>query len=273
MRRQSRSLKAGMSVALVPMVLLAFCLAMGQAQTQPVPRMPDGKPNFTGVWQALGTAHWDIQDHSAQAGSFYQLGAIGAIRGGRGIVDGNEIPYQSWAAEKKKENFANRLTLDPEIKCYLPGVPRATYLPFPFQIIQSQTNLAIVYEYRTANRLINVAHHREPSVDTWMGWSNGHWEGDTLVVEVAGLNGQSWFDRAGNFASENVRIVERYAFADPDHLNYEATIDDKTVFTRSWKISLPLYRRKEMNAQLTEFKCVEFTEEMLYGHLRKQADK
>lgn len=273
MQAQSRSLKAGIFVALVPVVLLAFSLAAGQAQTPAVPRMPDGKPNLTGVWQALGTAHWDIQDHSPQAGPFYQLGAIGAIPGGRGIVEGNEIPYQPWAAARKAENFANRLTLDPEIKCYLPGVPRATYLPFPFQIIQSQTDLAIVYEYRTANRLINVAKHRAPAVDTWMGWSNGHWEGDTLVVEVAGLNGQSWFDRAGNFVSENVRIEERYAFADPDHLDYQATIDDKTVFTRPWKISLPLYRRKEMNAQLTEFKCVEFTEEMLYGHLRKGVDK
>jgi hypothetical protein len=266
-------LKAGIFVALVPVVLLAFSLAAGQAQTPAVPRMPDGKPNLTGVWQALGTAYWDIQDHSPQAGPFYQLGAIGAIPGGRGIVEGNEIPYQPWAAAKKEENFANRLTLDPEIKCYLPGVPRATYLPFPFQIIQSQTDLAIVYEYRTANRLINVARHREPHVDSWMGTSNGHWEGDTLVVEVADLNGQSWFDRAGNFASDSVRIVERYAFADRDHLNYEATIDDKTVFTRAWKISLPLYRRKETNAQLTEFKCVEFAEEMLYGHLRKGADK
>ena len=152
MPRRPGSLKAGMSVPLVSVALFAFSVAAGQAQTASVPRMPDGKPNLTGVWQALGTAHWDIQDHSAQAGSFYQLGAIGAIPGGRSIVDGNEIPYQSWAAEKKKENFANRLTLDPEIKCYLPGVPRATYLPFPFQIIQSQTNLAIVYEYRSANR-------------------------------------------------------------------------------------------------------------------------
>src|SRR5258708_30942439 len=154
MRRQCRSLKVGMSGALVPVVLLAFSLATGQAQTPGVPRMPDGKPNLTGVWQALGTAHWDIQDHSPQAGSFYQLGAIGAIPGGRGIVDGNEIPYQPWAAAKKKENFANRLTLDPEIKCYLPGVPRASYLPLPFQYIQSQTALTIVAYYRTANRLI-----------------------------------------------------------------------------------------------------------------------
>src|SRR5712672_2684353 len=154
MRRPSRTLKAGMSVALVPVVLFAFSLATGQAQTPPVPRMPDGKPNLTGVWQALGTAHWDIEDHSPQAGSFYQLGAIGAIPGGRGIVAGNEIPYQSWAAEKKKENFANRLTLDPEIKCYLPGVPRATYLPFPFQIIQSPKHIMILHEFASAVRTI-----------------------------------------------------------------------------------------------------------------------
>lgn len=262
-----------MSAALIPVLLVTVSLATGQAQAPRIPRMPDGKPNFTGVWQAVGTAHWDIQDHSPQPGPLYQLGAIGAVPGGRGIVEGNEIPYLPEAAKKKKENFANRLMLDPEIKCYLPGVPRATYLPFPFQIVQSQTNLAIVYEYRTANRLINVGRQREPAVDTWMGISNGRWEGDTLVVEVTGLNGQSWLDRAGNFASENARITERYSFDGPDHLNYEATIDDKTVFTRPWKIRLPLYRRKEMNAQLTEFKCVEFAEELLYGHLKKQTDK
>jgi hypothetical protein len=269
MRRQSRSSNLAVSAALIPVLLLSISLSTGHAQTLRIPRMSDGKPNLTGVWQALGTAHWDIQDHSPQAGPVYQLGAIGAVPGGQGIVEGNEIPYQPWAVKKKAENFANRLMQDPELKCYLPGVPRATYLPFPFQIVQSQATVAIVYEYRTANRVINVAKHREPAVDTWMGISNGHWEGDTLVVEVTGLNGNSWLDRAGNFASDNVRIVERYSFADPDHLNYEATITDDTVFTRPWKISLPLYRRKEKNAQLTEFKCVEFTEELLYGHLRK----
>jgi hypothetical protein len=252
------------------LLMMAAALLFAQSEAPRVPRLPDGKPNFTGVWQALGTAYWDIQDHSAQAGPFYQLGATGAIPAGQGIVEGNEIPYQPWAAQKKKENLANRLSLDPEIKCYLPGVPRATYMSFPFQIIQSQSDVVIVYEYRTANRVINIAKRREPAVDTWMGTSNGHWEGNTLVVEVSGLNGESWFDRVGNFASENVRIVERYSFADADHLNYEATIEDKTVFTRPWKISLPLYRRKEKNAQLAEFKCVEFTEELIYGHLRKQ---
>ena len=235
-----------------------------------IPRMTDGKPNLTGLWQALGTAYWDIRDHSAQPGPFFQLGAIGAMPAGPGIVEGGEIPYLPAAAAKQKENFENRLKLDPEVKCYMPGVPRATYLPFPFQIVQSQKDIAIAYEYATANRVINVAKPREAAVDTWMGTSNGHWEGDTLVVEVTGLNGQSWFDRAGNFMSENVHIIERYSLADADHLNYEATIDDKTVFTRPWKISLPLYRRKEKNAQLGEFKCVEFAEELIYGNLRKQ---
>jgi hypothetical protein len=111
---------------------------------------------------------------------------------------------------------------------------------------------------------------KEAAVDTWMGNSNGRWEGDTLVVDVTGLNGQSWFDRVGNFMSENVHIVERYSFADKDHINYEATIEDKTVFTRPWKISLPLYRRMEKNAQLLEFKCVEYAEELIYGHLKKK---
>src|SRR5712692_768412 len=214
-RMRSRFGNAIVALTVAVWILLpsfAFNAVAGPAQVPRVARMPDGKPNFTGVWQALGTAYWDIQDHSPQAGPFYQLGAIGAIPGGQGIVEGNEIPYQPWAAEKKKENFANRLTLDPELKCYLPGVPRATYMPFPLQIIQSQNDLVIVYEYRTANRVINVAHPREAAVDTWMGISNGHWEGDTLVVEVTGLNGQSWFDRAGNFASDSVHVVERYTF-------------------------------------------------------------
>ena len=255
----------------ISLILAALAIpASGQSQAPRIPRLPDGKPNFTGLWQALGTAYWDIRDHIAQPGPLVQLGAAGAIPGGQGIVEGGEIPYQPAAAAKQKANFQDRLKLDPEVKCYMPGVPRATYMPFPFQIIQSQKDIAIAYEYATANRVITVGRPREAAVDTWMGTSNGRWEGDTLVVDVTGLNGESWFDRAGNFMSENVHIVERYTLADADHLNYEATIEDTTVFTRPWKISLPLYRRKEKNAQLGEFKCVEFSEELLYGHLRKQ---
>jgi len=275
---QRSSISIIVAVALATFALPMFLHAQTRGQipaparpgTANVPRMPDGKPNFTGLWQVLGTADWDIRDHGAQPGPFYQLGAIGAMPAGQGIVEGGEIPYKPEAAAKQKENFKNRLTLDPEVKCYMPGVPRAAYMPFPFQIIQSQRDIAIAYEYATANRVINMGKPREAAVDTWMGTSNGRWEGETLVVDVTGLNGQSWFDRSGNFMTENVHIIERYSFADADHLNYEATIEDNTIFTRPWKISFPLYRRKEKNAQLNEFKCVEFAEELIYGHLRKK---
>jgi hypothetical protein len=232
--------------------------------------MPDGKPNFTGLWQALGSAYWDIQDHSAHAGPFFQLGATGAMPAGQGIVEGGEIPYAPAAAAQQKENLKNRMKLDPEIKCYMPGIPRANYMAFPFQIIESQKDIAFAYEYATANRVVNMGKFRPGSTDTWMGTSNGKWEGDTLVVDVADLNGNSWYDRSGNFQTENTHIVERFTMPDADHINYEATIDDKTIYTRLWKIGTVLYRRKEKGAQLNEFKCVEYVEELIYGDLKKK---
>jgi hypothetical protein len=244
--------------------------ARGQAAAPPqIPRMPDGKPNFTGLWQSLSGANWDIQDHSSQAGPYYQLGAVFAIPAGQGIVDGNEIPYRPEALEQKKKNNLNRWTLDPEIKCYMPGIPRATYMPYPFQIVQGTTKIAFAYEFATANRVVNMTNHQKAPVPSWMGWSNGRWEGDTLVVEVTGNNDQTWFDRAGNFHSDAMTVTERYTFRNPDVIDYEATIDDPKTFTRPWKVSLPLYRRLEKNARLLEFKCVEYTEELIYGHLRK----
>lgn len=244
--------------------------ARGQAVAAPqIPRMPDGKPNFTGLWQSLSGANWDIQDHSSQAGPYYQLGAVFAVPAGQGIVDGNEIPYRPEALEQKKKNNLNRWTLDPEIKCYMPGIPRATYMPYPFQIVQGTTKIAFAYEFATANRVVNMTNHQKAPVPSWMGWSNGHWEGDTLVVEVTGNTEQTWFDRAGNFHSDAMKVTERYTFRNPDVIEYEATIDDPKTFTRPWKISLPLYRRLEKNARLLEFKCVEYTEELIYGHLRK----
>ena len=98
--------------------------ARGASATSNIPRMLDGKPNFTGLWQALGTADWDIRDHSAAPGPFYQLGATGAMPAGQGIVDGGEIPYTQAAADKQKENYRDRLKLDPEVKCYMPGIDR-----------------------------------------------------------------------------------------------------------------------------------------------------
>jgi hypothetical protein len=252
--------------------LLAGIPSAAQSQTYKAPRL-SGRPNLNGIWQALGTAHWDLQDHPAQAGPFYQLGAIGAIPAGRGVAEGNEIPYQAWAAEKKRQNFANRLTEDPEAKCYMPGIPRATYMPFPFQIVQSQGDILFAYEYATANRVVNMGKPREAATDTWMGTSNGRWEGETLVIEVTGLNGLSWLDRSGNFTSDAAKVTERYTAASPDRLLYEVTIEDPKVFTKPWKISMPLYRRAERNAEILEFKCVEFAEELLYGQYRKQPGK
>jgi hypothetical protein len=261
--------------ASLPPVALSFYFALlpvhGQTPARTnIPRMPDGKPNFTGLWQALGTAYWDIQDHSAHAGPIFQLGATGATPAGQGIVEGGEIPYTPAAAAQQKENLKNRMKLDPEIKCYMPGIPRANYMAFPFQIIQSQKDFAFAYEYATANRVVNMGKFREGSTDTWMGTSNGRWEGDTLVVDVSSLNGNSWYDRSGNFQTENTHILERFTLADADHINYEATIEDKTIYTRPWKINTVLYRRKEKGAQLNEFKCVEYAEELIYGDLRKK---
>jgi hypothetical protein len=262
-------------IPLAALCALIFISPAGHGQTPAsagprIPRMPDGKPNFTGLWQALGTADWDIRDHSAHAGPFFQLGATGAEPAGQGIVEGGEIPYTPAAAEQQKQNNQNRMKLDPEIKCYMPGIPRANYMPFPFQVVESQRDIAFAYEYATSNRVVNMGKFQQESVDTWMGTSNGHWQGDTLVVDVSGLNGNSWYDRAGNFQTENTHVVERFTMPDADHINYEATIEDKTIYTRPWKIHTVFYRRKEPNAQLNEFKCVEYAEELIYGDLKKK---
>jgi hypothetical protein len=186
------------------------------------------------------------------------------------VVEGGVIPYLPGMEAKKKANFENRMKLDGEMKCYMPGVPRATYMPYPFQIVQGQKKIMISYQFAGAVRVINMEAPTKAPADSWMGWSNGHWEGDTLVVDVTSLNEDSWFDRAGNFHSDALHVVERYTPRSPDTLMYEATIEDPKVFSRPWKMSLPLYRHAEKNAQLLEFKCPEFAEELLYGPLRKK---
>ena len=252
-------------------VTFVFALAAsGQAQSTRPARTADGKPNLNGIWQALNTANWDLEGHAAQPGQVVAMGAIGATPPGLSVVESGKIPYLPAAAAKKKENYANRVKLDPEVKCYLPGVPRATYMPFPFQIVQSQKRIMIAYQYAGAERIINMGAPTKAPDLFWMGWSNGHWEGDTLVVDVASQNDQTWFDRAGDFHSDALHVVERYTPITADALMYEATIDDPKTFSRPWKISMPLYRHLENNAQLLEFKCVEFVEELIYGHLRKK---
>jgi hypothetical protein len=190
------------------------------------------------------------------------------VPGGPGVVEGNEIPYQGWALARKKENYEQRATLDPEAKCYLPGVPRLNYMPFPFQIVQTPDEIILLYEYVHAVRYIFMkGAHPEGPIDWWLGDSRGRWEGDTFVVDVVHFNDQTWFDRAGNFHSDALHVVERYTPVSPYHLMYEVTIEDPKVFTRPWKMRMPLYRRFEKDTQLSEYKCVEFVEELMYGGL------
>ena len=250
--------------------------ARGQgAQTRPAyraPRTPDGKPNLNGIWQAMGSAHWDLQDHAAKNTPVVAMGALGAIPAGIGIVEGGEIPYRPEALTKKRQNEAKWLELDPVVKCYMPGVPRANLMPFPFQIVQTPTHILVAYEFASASRTIYMNSKDESPADAWMGWSTGRWDGESLVVDVTANIDQTWLDAAGNHHSDAMKVTERWTASSPDHLLYEATIEDPKTFTRPWKISTPLYRRIERNAQLLEFKCVEFVEELLYGHLRKRTN-
>jgi hypothetical protein len=258
----------------------------GQTQTAAyrAQRFPGtAQPDLGGIWQSLTTANWDIQDHSAQPGPFPELlGAWGAQPAGQGVVEGNELPYKPEALAKKQANLSKRLGVDPydlhgvgdpEAKCYAPGVPRAMYLPFPFQIVQMPGKILMVFGYSNVSRVIQLENHQEAPIDTWMGWSNGRWEGDTLVVDVTGFNGLAWLDRTGNFTSNELHVVERYTPLSADAMMYEATIEDSKVFTRPWKMSFPLYRRLEKNAQVLEFKCVPFVERYLYGSLTKKASR
>ena len=264
---------AGAAAALVIAFLFGVLSSTSQIAAYRAPRTADGKPDLNGIWQALNTANWDIQDHPARMGPVVELGAAFSVPGGQGVVDGNEIPYLPEAAAKKKENAEKWLSSDPEIKCYLPGVPRATYMPYPFQIFQTHDSILIAYEFAGATRTIYMNTDKKSPSDTWMGWSVGHWEGDTLVVDVTSFNDQTWFDRAGNFHSDSLHVVERYTPISPDALDYEVTIEDPKVFSRPWKMRMPLHRRLEKNAQVLEYQCVEFVEPLLYGDLRKQPDK
>ena len=246
--------------SVVIMSVATVALAQAPAAYR-APRTAYGKPDLNGVWQALNTANWNIQDHAAEAGPVATLGAAFSIPGGQGVVEGNEIPYQPWAAKKKQENAEKWLQLDPEIKCYMPGVPRATYMPYPFQIIQTPDNILMAYEFASATRTVRMTGQVKSPTDSWMGWSRGRWESETLVVDVTDLNDQTWFDRAGNFHSDALHLVERYTPIGPDQINYEVTIDDPKVFTKPWKMSMLLYRHREKNFQLLEYECYAFEKE------------
>ena len=274
------------------MQLPGFVIALGvivamavHANPYEAPRAPGGvHPDLNGIWQALNTANYDIEMHTASHSMQLRegphgplpsvktlyLGAVGAVPPGMGVVVGGGIPYKPEALAKRDDNKANWIDRDPEIKCYLPGVPRATYMPHPFQIFQNAESIFIVYQYAGATREIYMEDPGEAPVDSWMGWSHGTWEGDTLVVKVTGQVADTWFDRSGNHHSGSMTVTERYTPMSDHHLMYEATIEDEQTFTRPWTIRMPLYRRMEENAQLLDFRCVEFVEELMYGELRRE---
>ena len=277
-------------LAVVCLLLTGVC-ALAQRPSFPAykaPRMADGHPDLNGIWQAFVTANWDVQDHEAIAGPHPEImGAYGAGPAGQSIVEGGgEIPYKPEALAKKKQNYEQRMRVDvsvdkkfhalgdPELKCYMPGIPRATYMPFPFRIVQgSGPSILIAYEFASAVRNIRMDSKVEAPTASWMGWSRGRWESDALVVDVTGVREETWLDRVGDYHSDELHVVERYTPVSPYHMMYEATIEDPKVYTRPWKISFPLYRRMEQNVQLLEFKCVPFTEELLYGRFTKETAK
>jgi hypothetical protein len=256
--------------SLTATLLLATAGAIA-APLDEFPRTRGGQPDFSGVWQSLNSAHWNLEPHTAQDGGVPQLGGQFAVAPGQGVVVGGRIPYLDDAIAQRDTNYASRLDEDPEGKCYLGGVPRSTYMPYPFQIVQDDATVGIIYQYATGLRRISIGGTEEAPLDSWMGWSNARWDGDTLVVEVTGLNGLTWLDRAGNYTSAGAKVTERYTPLSANHLQYEATIDDAAVFTQPWTISMPLYRIVDDNYRLLEFKCEPFAEEKLYGHLRKPA--
>ena len=270
MRNRLNHRGAMMGVAAVAAFIVLLVAQSAPAQDYRAPRTPDGRPDLNGIWQAVGAAHYDIEPHAADFSPSLEMGALGAVPAGLGIVVGGEIPYQQSALAQRVANRENRLLYDPAVRCYMPGIPRATYQPFPFQIVQTPEYILFAYEFASASRIVYMNRPDfEAPADAWMGHSRGTWDGETLVIDVTSQVPETWFDRSGNYHSNSIRVEERYTATGENHLQYEATITDPEIFERPWTIRLPLYRRVDENMQLLEFKCVEFVEELMYGHLRK----
>lgn len=258
------------TIAVAAFAVLLLAAQSASAQNYTAPRTHDDRPDLNGIWQALGAAHYDLEGHAADFSPSLEMGALGAAPAGLGVVVGGEIPYKQSAMAQRQANRENQLLYDPAVRCYMPGIPRATYQPFPFQIVQTPEYILFAYEFASASRIVYMNRPDfEAPADAWMGHSRGRWDGETLVIDVTSQVPETWFDRSGNYHSNSIRVEERYTAASEHHLQYEATITDPEIFERPWTIRLPLYRRIDENMQLLEFKCVEFVEELMYGHLRK----
>jgi hypothetical protein len=255
------------------LTFVALALTATAAAFADVPRLA-GKPNLNGIWQTMGSANWNLEAHSAtKVASQWQLGALFSIPAGKSVVVGGKIPYLPEALKQRERFQSEWPKSDPETFCYLPGIPRATYMPYPFQIVQGNGDILMVYSYATSNRTIFMKDHSEPPVDTWMGRSNGHWEGDTLVVETTGFNARAHLDRAGNFFSSSLKVVERFTMENANVIRYEATLTDPQTYSAPWTLRMPLYKHVEADAELLEHKCVPFAEELLYKDLELPARK
>ena len=266
-------LAAVVAAGAVMFSVTAVPVAGAGGQEYEAERTAFGRPNLNGIWQAVGAHHHNIEPHAASLGPVVELAALGAIPGGLGIVEGGEIPYTAAARAQQQDNQEHWVERDPAANCYMPGIPRATYMPYPLQIVQTEEYILIAYEFASASRVVYMDRPDfEAPVDSWMGHSLGSWDGDTLVIDVTAQVPDTWLDSAGNHHSNSIHVVERYTAISESHLMYEATIEDPEVYTRPWTIRLPLYRRIDENMQLLEYKCVEFAEERMYGHLRKDPD-
>ena len=262
------------------MVSLTVISVLGCTQEQSsepsiaAPVISSDPPDLSGIWQTMNTASWNLEGHTASKMPVTNiLGALGGIPAGMSVVEGGKIPYLPEALEKRDQNRSDWTNLDPVAKCYIPGVPRSTYMPWPFQILQTDTEIFVAYEFGSNSRTIFMDRPgTEAPLPSWMGYSLGHWEGETLVVNVTKQVPDTWLDASGNYHGPNLVVEERYTLIDENHMQYEATIDDPDVFSRPWKIKIPLYRRMEDGARLLEYKCVEFGEDLLYDHLRKGYD-
>jgi hypothetical protein len=270
---ESQSVGPTSFIRIITAASILVAASAAQAQKPARPATASGHPNLNGVWQALNTAYWNLEGHSVEAyvkdpKEFWQLGAIAVIPAGQSVLKGGgTIPYLPDALKKRDENRAKWPESDPEAKCYMPGVPRVTYQNFPFQIFQGDGDLLMVYPFAATNRIIYMKDHTDLPVDSWMGRSNGTWEGNTLVVVTTSQNGQSWFDRAGNFATNKLKVTERFRLIDPNHIEYEATMEDPQTFSKPWTIEMPLYKLIDKNVQLLEHKCVPFADQLLYHDL------
>jgi hypothetical protein len=214
-------------------------------------KLSDGTPDLRGIWQARTTAYLNVEGHPTQDG----VPAAKSV-----IVDpaDGKIPYLPGALSQRDLNRKDLKNADPASNCFQAGVPRAVYLPTPFQIVQGVGNLAIAYTDDHAFQIVlpsTIPH--DDGIDFFMGDSRGHWEGNTLVVDVTDLGDQTWLDASGNFHSDQLHVVERYTLIGPGTMSYEATLEDPAVYSRPWTIRFLLYRDKQPGARIIEDECLE----------------